>query len=190
MSRAFNQVTQDAIDNIQINAGLVLKNFNPSEPTAPATSDIICATTGGITAACVPTFEDFGADIDNCPNDTKDMKRITGWSCTLSFTALNITEDTIKLALGAASVIGKEIQPRANVLPVDFSKIWFVSEKVNDTIVAISLENALSTGGFSFKTQKNGKGQLTVTLTGHFTIAEQDKVPMHFFIADAPEDAA
>lgn len=182
----FNQVSQEAIENVQVNAGMILKNFNPTTPAAPEADDIVCATTGGITATCTPSFADFGADIDNCPNDVKEMKRITGYTCTLAFTALNITADMIKLSLGAASAFTKEIQARTEINNADFTDIWFVSEKVNNTVVAICLKDALSTGGFSLKTSKNEKGQLAVTLTGHVSLTDPDKVPMSFYVCEAP----
>lgn len=178
----FNQVTKESIDNIQINAGMILKTFSPSAPSAPSASNVVCATTGGITANCTPTFEDFGADIDNCPNNTMEMKKITGWECTFSFTALDINDETIKLALGAVGNVGNEIQPKMDVMPAHFKSLWFVSERVDDKLIAIQLKNALSTGGFSYKTQKNGKGQLTVTLTGHISIEDEETVPMLFYI--------
>lgn len=188
MSKAFNQVSADAIENIQVDAGLILNSFDPENPSAPLPSAIVCATTGGITATCVPTFTDFGEDIDNCPNNTKEMKRITGWDCTLAFTALNMDEKTIMLALSAATKSGGKITPNAQVdADTDFNSIWFVSEKVNDEVVAIELKDALSTGGFNYKTQKNGKGQLTVTLTGHISINDTSVVPMNFYVVDVSD---
>lgn len=179
---AFNKVTKDSLDAVQINAGMILNTFSPTAPQAPTANSIVCATTGGITASCVPTFEDFGADIDNCPNNTKELKRITGWECTLSFTAVEVTAETIILSLGAASNIRGEIIADSNVMNTYFKDIWFVSERVDDKIVAIKLKNAISTGGLQLKTQKNGKGQLTVTLTGHISISDETKVPMEFYI--------
>lgn len=180
---AFSKVTKESIDNIQIDAGMILKNFNLSSPTSPTSTDIVCATTGGITANCVPTFEDFGSDIDNCPNNTLELKRITGWECTLSFTAVDINEDTIALALGAAGRVGSEIQPKNDVLPAYFKDIYFISERVDNKIIAIKLKNALSTGGFVYKTQKKAKGNLTVTLSGHISVENPNDVPMLFYIA-------
>lgn len=189
----FNQVTSDELDHIQINAGMLLNTFDPDSPAAPTAANIISATTGGITASCIPTFEDFGADIDNCPNNTREMKRITGYDCTLAATLLDMTEDTFKLSIGAAiknaatTEHPASVEPRAQVAVQDFQDIWFVSEKVNSKIIVIQLENALSTGGFVYKTQKNGKGQLTVTWTGHIAISNPDSIPMKFYICDAPE---
>ena len=187
----FNRVTSDELDNIQVNAGMLLKSFDPTSPAAPTSANIISATTGGITATCTPSFEDFGSDIDNCPNNTKEMKRITGWDCTFATTLLDMTEDIFKLALGAAVLYSETtsrpatVEPRAQVAQQDFGDIWFVSERVDDKIVAIKLKNALSTGGFSYKTQKNGKGQLSVTFTGHISIDNVEDVPMLFYICDA-----
>lgn len=180
---AFNKVTKECLDNVQLNAGVLLKTFNPSTPAAPSADDIICATTGGITATCTPTYEDFGADIDNCPNNTKEMKRVTGWECSLAFTAVDINEATIKLALGAAGTVGNEIQPQSEIINAYFSDVWFVSERVDDKVIAINLKNALG-GGLSLKTQKAGKGQLSITLTGHISIEDTNDVPMTFYVCN------
>ena len=187
---SWSQVTQESLDLVQVQAGMILTSFSTTTPTAPTADSVLCATTGGIQADCIPSFEDFGEDIDNCPNNTKEMKRITGWNCTLSFTALDMSSEVFKMALGAAiktagtTAHPESVEPRAQVAVQDFTDLWFVSERIDEKIIAIQLKNALSTGGFSYKTQKNGKGQLTVTITGHVSIASQDEVPMNFFICN------
>ena len=185
---AWSQVTSESLDLVQVQAGMILTSFNTTTPAAPTAESVLCATTGGIQADCIPTFEDFGEDIDNSPNNTKELKRITGWDCTLSFTALDMSGEVFKAALGAAILNAEttahpeSVEPRSQVAVQDFTDLWFVSERIDDYIIAIQLKNALSTGGFSYKTQKNGKGQLTVTFTGHVSIASQDVVPMAFYI--------
>ena len=186
----FSKVTSESLNLVQIQAGMILTSFDPTSPAEPTASNVLCATTGGIQASCVPTFEDFGEDIDNCPNNTKEMKRITGWDCTFSFTALDMSGDMFKAALGAAikyaetTARPETITPRAQVAAQDFADLWFISERTDDKIIAICLENALSTGGFDYKTQKNGKGQLTVTFTGHISISSPDDIPMTFYVCD------
>lgn len=188
---AWSQVTSESLDLVQVQAGMILTSFNTTTPAAPTAESVLCATTGGIQADCIPTYEDFGEDIDNCPNNTKELKRITGWDCTLSFTALDMSGEVFKAALGAAILNAEttahpeSVEPRAQVAVQDFTDLWFVSERIDDYIIAIQLKNALSTGGFSYKTQKNGKGQLTVTFTGHVSIAAQNVVPMAFYICNA-----
>jgi uncharacterized protein YjdB len=48
--------------------------------------------------------------------------------------------------------------------------------------------NALSTGGFSLQTSKNGKGQISIEITGHVSINAQDVVPMEFYSIDPSEN--
>ena len=70
----FTKISESAFNELQTNAGVILKSFNPENPTAPADEDIVCATTGGITVSCVPSYEYMGADVYNCPNNTMELK--------------------------------------------------------------------------------------------------------------------
>ena len=100
----FTVIPQDTFDGLQLDAGVLLKKFDPAKVAAPADEDIICATTGGINISCVPTYSDLGEDVDNCPVNTKELKHLDGWECKMSFTALGTSPENIKLALGAATV--------------------------------------------------------------------------------------
>ena len=182
----FNKVNPDIIDQLQIEAGVLLSSFDPASTAAILDDDIICATSGGIKADCVPTFTDFGEDIDNVPNNTMELKRIDGYECTFAFTALNVTPAIIKTALGAAdidTVDNTKVTPRTELETTDFTPIWWVGDRTDGGMIAIKLLNALSTGGLSLQTTKKGKGQLSVTLTGHISIEHTDIVPMEFYVA-------
>lgn len=123
----------------------------------------------------------------NCPNNTKELKHLDGWECTITTTALGTSPEAIKLALGAADIDGTDstkITPRADLAQTDFSDIWWVGDRADGGMVAVQLKNALSTGGFSLQTTKNGKGQISLTLTGHVSINAQDVVPMVFYSAE------
>lgn len=178
----FNRITKDQFDEIQVEAGVLLKNFDPEEPNI-VDSDIICATTGGVTANCTPTFTDYGEDIDNVPNNTLELKRIDDYECTLAYTSVGVSETSIKLDLGAADIDPEthKITPRRTLKKEDFSDVYWVGERADGGMIAIVLKNALSTGGFSLKTTKKAKGQVSVTLTGHVSIDNPDEVPMEFW---------
>lgn len=180
----FTKISESAFNELQTNAGVILKSFNPENPAAPADEDIVCATTGGITVSCVPSYEDMGADVDNCPNNTMELKKLTGWDCKISFTALSITAETLKLALGAADIAGGKVAPRAHLKNTDFSDIWWAGDLGENGVAAACLKNALSTGGVSIKTTKDGKGNLSVELTGHVSIKDIDTVPMEFYVKE------
>lgn len=232
----FTTIPQDTFETLQVEAGVVLNSFNPSSPAAPASENIICATTGGITASCVAQYEDFGADIDNCPINVKELKRITGWDSKLGFTSLGTSAESIRLALGAADTSGgsyaltsdsaivsgktyytrtgtspdytytavtspssgnlssyyekvsdNKIVPRRDLELSDFTDLWWVGDRADGGFVAVKLINALSTGGLSLKTTKAGKGQISVELTGHVSINDQETMPMEWYSMDPTE---
>lgn len=178
----FTAISSTAFQELQVDAGMLLKSFNPASPAAPQDSDIICATTGGITVTCVPTYSDYGEDVDNVPANVMEFKRIDSWSCGISTTGLGTSKEAIKLSIGAADVEGDKIVPRRNLKLTDFQDaIWWVGDRADGGMVAVKLMHVLSSGGFSLKTTKNGKGNLTIDLTGHVSLSAQDVVPMEFY---------
>lgn len=180
----FTKIPESTFKELQLDAGVLLKNFTPATAAAPEDADIICATTGGITVSCTPTFSDFGSDVDNCPNDMKELKHLDGWNCTMAFTSIGVSPTSIKLALGCADIDTTNanlVKPRRDLKQTDFSNIWWVGDRADGGLVAVKLANALSTGGLSLKTTKNGKGQVSVTLTGHVSMTSQDVMPMEFY---------
>lgn len=185
----FTVIPQDTFEQMQVNAGILLKNFDPAAPAAPDEA-IITATTGGIQITCKPTYVDWGEDVDNCPNFTKELKQVTGWECGISTTALGTSPEAIKLSLGAADIDGTnkaKIVPRADLKQSDFADIWFVGDRADGGLVACRLINALSQDGFVLQTSKNGKGQVTLNLRGHVSITAQSVVPMEFYSMDPEE---
>lgn len=180
MGRTFAKIPQNTFDTIQVDAGVLLTYFDPSDPDVTDT-DIITATTGGIKIDCVPEYVDWGEDVDNCPNDMMELKTPNGWKCTISTTAIGTSPDMIKMALGAADKTGTKVVPRATLKMTDFSTLWWVGDKADGGFVAVKLFNALSTGGFSLQTTKKGKGQTSLEMTGHVSLQAQDVVPMEFY---------
>lgn len=177
----FTVIPQNTFEQMQLDAGVILKHFDPSNPTAPEDEDIVCPTTGGINVSCVPTYSDMGEDVDNCPVNMMELKHLDGWECMMSFTSLGTSPESIRLSLGAADVTGNKIVPRRDLKQTDFSDLWWVGDRADGGMVAVCLKNALSTGGFTLQTTKNGKGQVSIELTGHVSINAQDTMPMEFY---------
>lgn len=187
MAGRFTKIPRDTFDALQMDAGVLLKSFNPANPVLDE-DDIICATTGGINPSCVPTYSDFGEDVDNVPNNMMEFKHLDGWECKISTTGLGTSPELIRLALGAADVDETKVTPRMQIKLADFTDLWWVGDKANGGFVAVRLMNALSTGGFSLQTTKNGKGTVALDITGHVSIQAQDVVPMEFYSVDGEEE--
>lgn len=182
----FTRIPADTFEQIQTDAGILLYNFDPDTPDTVKEEDIICPTTGGLTAACVATYSDMGEDVDNCPANLLELKHLDYWDCSLQFTSLGTSPKSIRLALGAADIDTNDpthIVPRVNLKTADAQDIWLVGDRADGGLVAVCLKKALSTAGFSLQTTKSGKGNTSVTLTGHVTVDTQDEVPMEFWSA-------
>lgn len=183
----FTKISQEAFDELQVDAGVLLKSFDPSNPSEPTDAEIITATTGGITINCTPTYSDWGADVDNCPPNMMELKHLDGWDCNVQFTALKNTPEYIRLALGAADIDTEnetKIIPRRVLKKKDFGDLWWVGDKADGGMAAVKLKNALSTSGFSLKATKDGKGNTSTTLTGHVSIKDQETMPMEFYVTE------
>ena len=114
----------------------------------------------------------------------KELKHLDSWECKVSFTALTTDTDGLKLALGAADVAGNKVTPRRDLEQTDFSDLWWVGDRADGGCVAVKIINALSTGGFTLQTTKNGKGTSSCELTGHVSINAQTVMPMEFYSID------
>lgn len=183
---AYTVIPQDTFETLQLDAGILLKNFNPANPSTVSDSDIICATTGGINISCVPTFSDLGEDVDNCPNNMMELKHLDSWECKIGFTALTVSTDVIALSLGAATttVASSKVVPNKDLKQSDFDDTWWVGDMADGGFAAVKLLNGLSTSGLTLQTTKNGKGQLSCELTGHVSLDSQSVMPMEFYVIE------
>ena len=186
----FTQIPTTTFQEIQLNAGILCKSFTPATGTL-SSSDIIGATSGGINFTATPSYLDFGEDIDNCPKNTKELKKLDTWEVKMSGTLATINTTVAKSLLGAADIDGTDttkVVPRADVASADFDDIWFVGDysdkngATNGGFVAIKMSNALSTGGFQLQSTDKETGKFAFEYTAHFSISAQDTVPFLVYI--------
>lgn len=185
----FTKIPQNTFEELQINAGILVKDFDVDTGTFQD-SDMISATTGGITVSVKPTYKDMGEDIDNCPKNTLELKRIDSTDVSISTTALNINEALLMKMLGAADkdVTTGAIKPRKELRTTDFSTVWWIGDLSDGGYIAVKIMNALSTEGFEIKTTDKGKGNIALTLTGHTSINAQDVIPAEFYLGTPETD--
>ena len=186
----FTKIPSDAFQKLQINAGILTTDFTPSTGAIGAAGQI-GATTGGVSFAATPTYSDYGEDIDNCPKNMKELKKLESWEATISGTFVNADTAIAKMLVGAADIGTSDttkITPRNDVLDSDFETIWLVGDysdkngETNGGFIAIKLINALSTGGFQIQTADKAKGQFAFTFTGHYSMDAQDTPPFEIYI--------
>lgn len=183
------RITADAAQKMQINSGLLLSDFDISNPVAPADEDIVCETTGNFKISCKPETVDWFDNVNNAPKNTKEGKDITGWSCSLSVTALSITEETLGFALGAFKATDDGgITPRSRYTVDDFKKLYWVGDMMDgNSALVVVMDDTVSTGGLDFTSSDGGKGELALELMPHASIESPDVVPMAFYIVTKSE---
>ena len=186
----YTKIPENTFQNIQLNAGVLLRSFTPSSATV-SDEAIIGATTGGINFTATPTYTDFGEDIDNCPKTMKELKKLDSWEANCSGTFVTIDTAVAKSLIGAADIGTSDttkVTARNDLAQADFSDIWIVgdySDKNGDTnggFIAIHMMNALSTGGFQIKTEDKAKGQFAFEYTAHYSMSAQDTVPFEVYV--------
>lgn len=186
----YTQVPADTFENIQLNAGVLLSEFDPSSATVDR-SKIIAATSGGVQFTATPSFSDFGEDIDNMPTNTKELKKLDSWEAKLSGTAVTVNAEFAKTLLAAADNTNGHVTPRVDLAQTDFEDLWWVGDysDVNEDgtgstagFIAIKVINSLSTGGFSLQSANKGKGQFSFEFTGHYSISNTDLVPFDIYV--------
>lgn len=187
----YTQIPADTFETLQMNAGIMLTDFDPSDGSFDST-DLLGATTGGLSFQDSMSFKDFGEDIDNCPKNMKELKKLDQHDVKISGTLVTMNPKTAHLLAAAADVDAQDeshIVPRNDLdINNDFQDIWLVADysSVNDGenagFVAIHLMNALNTGGFQIKTSDKAKGQFAFEFTGHYSMNAQDTVPYELYV--------
>jgi hypothetical protein len=192
----FTQIPTDTFSHMQLNAGLLLKSFAPSTGTLDK-EDIIGATSGGVKFAAKPSYTDFGEDIDNCPANMAELKRLDSVEVTISGTFVTVSASSAVSTIGAADVDPEDpthVVPRADLKGEDFRDLWWVgdySDKNGDEnggFVAIHMMKTLSTGGFALTSNNKSKGQFDFEYTAHYSMDDPTAVPYEVYVKAGTEE--
>ena len=197
----FTRIPTNTFKKLQLNAGILTTEFDPAMGELSA-SNIIGATSGGVSFEATPSFSDFGEDIDNCPKNTKELKRLDSWEAKMSGSFVTMDTTAAVSVIGTAAVASGDqtkVVPRNSVDANDFKDIWWVGDysDVNDDgssagkagFIAVKLINALSTGGFKIQSGDKAKGTFEFEYTGHYSIENTSVVPFELYIKAGSADA-
>ena len=189
----FTKLPPDTFQKLVLNAGILVDSFTPATGVI---GNLMGATTGGISFNSNPTYTDFGDDVDNCPNNTMELKRIDQFDPAMSGTFLTLTAAVVKDLIGAADIAVSDathVIPRDHLIEDDFKEVWWIgdySDINNDGgtgstqsagFLAIHLMNSLNTGGFQITSSKNAKGQMAFDFHGHYSLENIEEVPFEVY---------
>ena len=193
----FTQIPTNTFKELQLNAGILTSNFTPATGTVEA-DNILGATSGGVSFSATPTHTDLGDDIDNCPENMKELKKLESWEAKMSGTFLTVNTAQAKSLIGAADIGSSDttkVTPRNDLASTDFEDIWWIGDysdkngATNGGYIAIHMMNALSTGGFQLQSGDNAKGQFAFEYTAHYSMDAADTVPFEIYIKAGTAEA-
>lgn len=183
----YTKIPTATFQTIQINAGVLLSAFDPAS-AAVVDANILGATTGGINFTATPSYTDYGEDIDNCPKNTKELKRLDDREIKMSGTFVTMSAALAKRLNAAADESSGKITPRRDLELTDFKDVWLVGDysdkngATNGGFIAVHMMSALSTGGFQIQTGDKAKGQFAFEFTAHYSMDAQDTVPFEIYV--------
>ena len=193
----FTQIPTNTFKELQLNAGILASNFTPATGTVEADA-MLGATSGGISFAATPSYTDLGDDIDNCPKNMKELKKLESWEAKMSGTFLTVSTAKAKSLMAAADIGSSDttkVSPRNAVAVTDFDDIWWIGDysdkngATNGGYIAIHMMNALSTGGFQLQSGDKAKGQFAFEYTAHYSMDAPDTVPYEIYIKAGTAEA-
>lgn len=191
-----------AFDNLQLNAGVFLVNFNYSSvadsaalKTAIATalstpSNILGVTRGG--GSFTVTRETRTPEVDGMRYPFKGADFVDSVDAYLSGTLLEVTKENFKALLGTgdATTSGKKttITMRTAMTSSDYiTHLCWVGDLADGRAVLIELDNAFNTSDFSFTFTDKGEGTMTFEFHARqAAVNDYDNAPFRVIIFDKP----
>lgn len=186
----YTKIPANTFKQLQMNAGIIVDDFTPATGTI---GNLVGATTGGVQFTDTITYKDLGDDIDNCPKNMMELKKLESHAVTMSGTFVSVTAATAKMLVGSGDVDSSDatrIIPRNDLLAADFQNLWWIGDYsdentgTNAGFIAIKLINALNTGGFQIKSTDKEKGQFAFSFEGHYSMNAQDTVPYEIYVKE------
>lgn len=188
MREKFTKIPANTFKHLAVNAGIMLSNFNPATGEV-VEANMLGPTSGGVNFTTTPSFTDWGEDIDNCPKNTKELKRLDDWDVKMSGSFVAVSLALARRLSALADAAGNKVTPRDTIdIENDFMDLWLVGDYgdvntgANAGFIAIHMLNALSTGGFQIQTEDKNKGKFAFEFTGHYSLDAQDTVPFEIYI--------
>lgn len=190
------------VESLATTAGVILKDFDPKTFDVNAEgaetelrSNILFATSGGVSVSASYETVDLADGIDNAITGLKELMEIDRWTVEMSGTATTVSAEAIVSQLGAADMTTDEetglitITPRANLELSDFKKLWYLCPYgKSDGWLAVELDNTLSSS-FTFKSADKNKGTSGFTYKAYSSAANIKKVPITYYIKPSSDVA-
>lgn len=191
----------ETFDNLQLNAGVLLKNFEydaATDATALKTAIAAAITAGNILGATRGggefhvTRETRNPEIDGLRYNYKGGSFVDSADAYLTATLVEVTPDNIAdlLATGEATTSGKKttVKMRTAIGTSDYlTNLCWAGDLSDGRLVLIVLKNALNTADFTLTFQDKNEGTLAAEFHAHqANFDDYDYAPFEVVFFDLP----
>lgn len=181
MTNIPNGVKSVTLNNLEFEAGLILKNKFTTSSAFDKDTDVLCATTGGIKVVVSENRQNIA--FDGVLENTAGIHRTIGWTASVQFSTKEVDAEKVKLALGNAgitSTTGKDtITLEQGIVNTAKYQNFYVLGKMSDgTWRQIIVNNAMNVGGLNETRNDKGETEISFDLQANYTIDTQDEPPV------------
>lgn len=184
---SFKKIKPTTMNELTMNVFMLMSEFAPETFNFSNGIDgtkIIASTTGGVTFADTPEYMDFGEDIDNCPKNTMELKLKKDGEVKVSGNLVTVNVSLLKMLIGAATITGNKVVPKADLSTADFTSLWGLADYGDGGLIAIKMKRVLNTSGISISTTDDAKAQFAFEFTCHKTIENLTDAPYEIYILE------
>ena len=177
--------------HLMLGEGAIFKNFIVGTDTyesAKAAGKLLGACQGGSTFTATAQVREIS--VDGIPGQVADLEEIDRWDVSLQTTFLEVTADTLKAALGAATSTHADgytkIEGRTDFVSADYvQNITFVgSMSGSDAPIILQVKNAIGNGNLSLNVQNGAEATVPCTFNGRNTIDTLSAPPFAIYYPD------
>ncbi|MEG0297422.1 MAG: hypothetical protein RR620_11955 [Clostridium sp.] len=188
--KIYTGFTPETVENLILDVGVFFKDFEVGTDTfetAVKAGKLIGATKGGGSFTAKPSI--IPLEIDGLKNNTKGAKLIDDYEVAITANTVEVTPETIKLALIACKVTESEtegydkITASESISLEDYIKniTWVGTLSGNSKPVIIQVFNALNQDGLSLTPEKKGQAVVALNFIGHYDVATLEEPPFAIY---------
>lgn len=198
--RSYSGYTKKTAEHLLLDAGAFFKDFtyeeggtsNDTFDSAVQAGKLIGATKGGGEFSAVAAIRQI--EVDGVKGRAKGLETIDSWDVYLKATVLETTAESIKAALGAATV-DTESDEKYDVITgnaaIDLEDYldnvtWVGTLSGSNEPVIIQVYNGLNTEGLKLTVQDKGEATIPMTFYGHYTDDDLDSPPFKVLYPKKP----
>lgn len=185
--KTYTGLTTKTKKHLLLGAGAFFKNFLVGTDTyesAVAGGKLLGATQGGGEFSAVATFRQI--PVDGAVGDIKDLEDIERWDVTMNATMLEVTKQTVALALGSATITTmtgtapyNKIVGNNGLSSGDFNNITWCGCLLGETKpMLIQIDNALCTNGLNLSMTDGEEGKIALEFRGFYDAVDTGAEPV------------